>query len=82
MTAGSSLAASSTFTIKTLSEHLAERMARGYQWPDPWWSLNPNFASGGTITSLVQRFLKQECEKIFRLNDDDPRGPVVRLHRH
>ena len=38
---------------KTIREHVAERMARGYQWPDPWLSLNPNFASGGTITELV-----------------------------
>ena len=38
---------------KTIREHVAERMARGYQWPDPWLSLNPNFASGGTITDLV-----------------------------
>src|ERR1022692_1981797 len=36
-----------------ISEHVAERMARGYQWPDPWLSLNPSFASGGNITDLV-----------------------------
>ena len=40
---------------KNIREHVAERMARGYQWPDPWLSLNPNFASGGTITDLVSR---------------------------
>ena len=38
---------------KIIRGHVAERMARGYQWPDPWLSLNPNFASGGTITELV-----------------------------
>ena len=60
-----------------------ERMARGYQWPEPWLSLNPNFASGGTVTELVaEGLLQPDCEKIFRLKDDDPDGPVLRLHQH
>ncbi|MGO9505739.1 MAG: DEAD/DEAH box helicase [Streptosporangiaceae bacterium] len=68
---------------KSIREHVAERMARGYQWPDPWLSLNPNFASGGTITDLVaQGLLHPECERIFRLKDDNPDGPVLRLHKH
>ena len=44
---------------KDIREHVAERMASGYQWPDPWLSLNPNFASGGTITELVAEGLLQ-----------------------
>ena len=53
---------------KTIREHVAERMALGYQWPDPWLSLNPKFASGGTITELVaEGLLQPECERIFRL---------------
>ena len=44
---------------KNIREHVAERMARGYQWPDPWLSLNPNFASGGTITDLIAEGLLQ-----------------------
>ena len=68
---------------KHIREHVADRMARGYQWPDPWLSLNPNFASGGTITDLVtQRLLQPECERIFRLKDENPDGPVLRLHQH
>src|ERR1700751_1994971 len=68
---------------KPIREHVAERMARGYQWPDPWLSLNPNFASGGTITDLVAAGLLQpECERIFRLQESSPDGPVLRLHRH
>ena len=68
---------------KTIREHVAERMARGYQWPDPWLSLNPNFASGGTITDLVaEGLLQPECERIFRLKDDGLDGPVLRLHQH
>ena len=68
---------------KNIGEHVAGRMARGYQWPDPWLSLNPNFASGGTVTELVaQGLLQPDCERIFRLKDADPHGPVLRLHRH
>src|SRR5215472_6385197 len=68
---------------KTIRDHVAERMARGYQWPDPWLSLNPNFASGGTITELVEAGLLQpECERIFRLKEQGPDGPVLRLHMH
>ena len=68
---------------KNIREHVAERMARGYQWPDPWLSLNPNFASGGTITDLIaEGLLHPECERIFRLKDDNPHGPVLRLHQH
>ena len=47
---------------KNIREHVAERMARGYQWPDPWLSLNPNFASGGTVTDLrTEGLLHPEC---------------------
>jgi ATP-dependent helicase YprA (DUF1998 family) len=68
---------------KRIREHVDDRMARGYQWPDPWLSLNPNFASGGTITELVETGLLQpECERIFRLKDKRPDGPVLRLHKH
>ena len=68
---------------KSIREHVAERMARGYQWPDPWLSLNPNFASGGTITDLItEGLLHPECERIFRLKDGNPDGPVLRLHQH
>jgi superfamily II DNA/RNA helicase len=59
--------------------HVEDRMARGYQWPDPWLSLNPSFATGGTITELAgQGLLQPECEKIFR----HPNGKVLRLHQH
>ncbi len=61
-------------------------MAVGYQWPDPWLSLNPNFASGGTITELISAdLLHPDCERIFRLKGEDGSdadGPVLQLHRH
>ena len=30
-----------------IEQLLAERLAASEQWPDPWLSLNPSFASGG-----------------------------------
>jgi hypothetical protein len=66
-----------------IREHVAERMLRGYQWPDPWLSLNPTFGSGGTITELVEAgVLQPECDRIFRLKESDREGPVLRLHQH
>jgi superfamily II DNA/RNA helicase len=65
--------------------HVDQRIAEGYQWPDPWISLNPNFAPGGTITELVQAgLLHPECEQVFRLKDEKSGTPgaVLRLHRH
>src|ERR1700690_720109 len=68
---------------KNIREHVDERMAGGYQWPDPWLSLNPNFASGGTVTDLIaEGLLQPECEGSFRLTADNPAGPVLRLHQH
>jgi hypothetical protein len=49
-----------------IREHVAARMARGYQWPDPWLSLNPNFASAGSITDLIASgLLHPETEHIY-----------------
>jgi superfamily II DNA/RNA helicase len=66
-------------------EHVEQRTASDYQWPDPWLSLNPNFAAGGSVTELVEQgVLDPECERIFRIKADpgDADGPVLRLHRH
>ena len=64
---------------KAIREHVADRMANGYQWPDPWLSLNPSFASGGTVTELIgQGLLQPGTKDIFRL----PNGQELRLHKH
>ena len=64
---------------KAIREHVADRMANGYQWPDPWLSLNPSFASGGTVSELIEAGLLQPGNKnIFRL----PNGQELRLHKH
>ena len=68
---------------KRIREHVDKRMEHSYQWPDPWLSLNPNFAPGGTITDLVSDgLLRPECEQIFRLRENGGDGQVLRLHRH
>ncbi|MGQ0775358.1 MAG: DEAD/DEAH box helicase [Pseudonocardiales bacterium] len=69
-----------------IREHVEQRLANGDQWPDAYLSLNPNFASGGSIGELVtQRFLHPECERIFRVGKNEPaglQGQVIDLHQH
>jgi len=64
---------------------LQEQLAEGAQWPDPWLSLNPNFAAGGTVTDLVDKGrLHPECDRIFRPKDhrDDAGRRPITFHRH
>lgn len=70
---------------RRIREHVEQRLDNGDQWPDPYLSLNPNFASGGSITQLVQQdLLHPECERIFRVGKDEPGMPgyPLDLHRH
>ncbi|GAA3541515.1 DEAD/DEAH box helicase [Nonomuraea rosea] len=57
------------------------------QWPDPWLSLNPFFASGGTVLELAtEGVLDDECARIFQSGKtEDSRvcdGRPLTLHRH
>ncbi|SCL16241.1 ATP-dependent helicase YprA, contains C-terminal metal-binding DUF1998 domain [Micromonospora nigra] len=66
-------------------KHVETLHASGYQWPAPYLSLNPNFASGGTIDGLVaEGLLHRDCERIFRTkkHQGDPGGQPLRLHQH
>ncbi len=60
---------------------LDERLASAAQWPDPWLSLNPSFATGGTPAELISEgLLHPGCERIFRVKEVDgvhraDRGP-------
>jgi hypothetical protein len=69
-----------------IREHVDQRVANGDQWPDAYLSLNPNFASGGSISELVkQGILHTECERIFRIGKEEPPGSpgqVIDLHQH
>lgn len=61
------------------------QFAEGVQWPDPLLSLNPSFASGGSVPDLVDKgLLHAECARIFRRKSDRHdlgRDPIV-LHQH
>jgi ATP-dependent helicase YprA (DUF1998 family) len=66
-------------------DHVQRDFARGEQWPAPWISLNPSFASGGTITELAATgLLHPECVRIFREKSsmDDAGTRTLTLHRH
>ncbi|ONI92383.1 DEAD/DEAH box helicase [Saccharothrix sp. ALI-22-I] len=66
-------------------DYVDVELARGRQWPDPWVSLNPSFASGGSIDALVHDgVLHPECERIFRVkgHSEDPGRRPLTLHRH
>ncbi|MEU8264272.1 protein kinase [Micromonospora sp. NPDC048999] len=57
------------------------------QWPDPWVSLNPFFASGGSILELVsQGVLHEECARIFQAGKTEGGrtcdGRPLTLHQH
>ena len=57
------------------------------QWPDPWLSLNPFFASGRSVTDLVaEGVLHAECGRIFQAgkHEDATRceGLPLTFHRH
>ncbi|WP_034266579.1 protein kinase domain-containing protein [Actinospica robiniae] len=57
------------------------------QWPDPWLSLNPFFASGGSVTDLVaEGVLHEECGRIFQAGKRDDatscNGRPLTLHCH
>ena len=68
-----------------IKEFVDHEFADGVQWPDPWLSLNPSFASGGSITDLVREgLLHPETERIFRVKDnvDDAGSAPLTLHQH
>jgi len=57
----------------------------GLLWPEPVVQLNPAFEPGETVDELVgQGVLHEGCARIFRRGKsrDDPRGELLRLHRH
>lgn len=70
---------------RRLAQHVQELADRGEQWPEPWLSLNPLFADGGSITELVaDGLLHPECERIFRPKSSmtDLGGRPITVHMH
>ncbi len=70
---------------RRIAKFVDRQFAEGAQWPKPWLSLNPSFASGGSVADLVRDgLLHPECERIFRVKDgpDDAGRLPLTLHRH
>jgi len=66
-----------------ISESVREQSARGAQWPDPWLSLNPSFAGGGTVDDLVgEGLLHPDTSAIFRFGKDGPATTPLAFHKH
>jgi len=65
-------------------DYVERDAVRGEQWPAPWISLNPRFASGGSVSELTRHgVLHPEAAKIFRdKRDMKDRGAEMILHRH
>ena len=60
-----------------IADFLTRRLDAGSQWPEPWLSLNPSYATGGTPAELVTEGLLHEgCERVFRVKEQ-PDIPAV-----
>ncbi|MPZ00121.1 MAG: DEAD/DEAH box helicase [Actinophytocola sp.] len=71
---------------RRIRAHVDQRLREGEQWPDPYLSLNPNFAPGGTVSDLVDSgLLHPENSNIFRIDKDEAAGFAgheLKLHQH
>lgn len=68
-----------------IAQYIKDDLAEGKQWPEPWLSLNPTFAGGGSIDELVDEgLLHDECSRIFRPKREitDHGARPITLHRH
>ncbi|MGP3920444.1 DEAD/DEAH box helicase [Nonomuraea sp. 10N515B] len=68
-----------------IAAHLQDEREARARWPHPWVSLNPRFASGGTVTELIGRdLLHPGCERLFRFksNENDLGRDTITLHQH
>jgi hypothetical protein len=62
---------------RRLAAHVAHRLESGAQWPDPWVSLPPNFASGERRRSSLPRGFCTQSASGFR-PAQGPRHPAQR----
>lgn len=69
-----------------IQQLLTERETDERQWPQPWLSLNPNFADGGSVDELVDAgIFHRETGKVFRVKEspnDIGLDKPIRFHRH
>lgn len=69
-----------------IRQYLEQQSAEGRQWPDPWLSLNPAFAPGGSVDELVREHtLHPDAARVFRvkkdLADTGEHSPII-FHKH
>lgn len=63
---------------RRLKDSVRSQSDNGAQWPAPWLSLNPTFASGGTVDDLASRnVLLSESADLFQL-----KGKPLSLYKH
>ena len=63
---------------RRLKDSVRSQSDNGAQWPAPWLSLNPTFASGGTVDDLASRnVLLSEAADLFQL-----KGKPLSLYKH
>jgi very-short-patch-repair endonuclease len=67
-----------------LNDFVHESLDEGVFWPEPYISLNPNFASGGYVDDVVAAGnLHPGCQSAFRRDKETVLGGLpLRLHRH
>jgi serine/threonine protein kinase/superfamily II DNA/RNA helicase/very-short-patch-repair endonuclease len=70
-----------------IAKKMEESLDNKEQWPDPWLSLNPFFADGGSVADLAdQGILHPECTKIFQTGKPDGSvvcgGRPIRFYQH
>jgi len=70
-----------------IAAFVAKDLDEKSQWPDPWLSLNPFFASAGTVMELASAgVLHEECARIFQAEkkpeDVVCKGRPLSLHQH
>ena len=70
-----------------IAKFMDEDLDAKSQWPDPWLSLNPFFADGGSVTDLVgEGLLDPDCARIFQVGKTEGGttcdGRPIRFYRH
>src|SRR4051794_2543604 len=69
-----------------IAEFVEDELARGLLWPHPRLQINPAFAPGGLVDTLVsEQVLHPECSRIFKVGKEDSpssTGVPLMLHRH
>ena len=70
-----------------IAKFMDEDLDAKSQWPDPWLSLNPFFADGGSVTDLVgEDLLHPDCARIFQVGKTEDGmtcdGRPIRFYRH